>query len=67
MICQYCRDRKHTQCRGGTHCDCQHRPGTALPPWEQPSDDIDGPLLTTSASGTVKAMNIRLVGDEEDR
>ncbi|MDN3355163.1 hypothetical protein [Actinomadura sp. DC4] len=26
MICEACRDRRHGDCRGGTWCDCQHRP-----------------------------------------
>ncbi|MFD0692367.1 hypothetical protein [Actinomadura fibrosa] len=28
MICQSCRERRHGACRGGSWCDCQHRPGT---------------------------------------
>jgi hypothetical protein len=26
MICEACRDRRHGDCRGGTWCDCQHKP-----------------------------------------
>lgn len=26
MICQACKDRSHDNCRGGTWCDCQHKP-----------------------------------------
>ena len=25
MICQECKDTKHNECKGGTHCPCQHR------------------------------------------
>lgn len=25
MICQPCKDKAHTNCVGGTWCDCQHR------------------------------------------
>lgn len=29
MICEMCKDKPlpHDKCRGGTHCDCQHREG----------------------------------------
>lgn len=33
MICTDCRERRHGECRGGTWCDCQHLPGTALEAW----------------------------------
>jgi hypothetical protein len=26
MICVECRHRQHEDCRGGTWCDCQHKP-----------------------------------------
>jgi hypothetical protein len=26
MICEACRERRHGECRGGTWCDCQHKP-----------------------------------------
>lgn len=26
MICGRCADRHHEDCRGGTWCDCQHKP-----------------------------------------
>lgn len=26
MICEACRERRHRDCRGGTWCDCQHKP-----------------------------------------
>jgi hypothetical protein len=26
MICDACRKRHHTDCPGGTWCDCQHQP-----------------------------------------
>lgn len=26
MICEACRKRRHGECRGGTWCDCQHKP-----------------------------------------
>jgi hypothetical protein len=29
MICEACRERLHGECRGGTWCDCQHKPPTA--------------------------------------
>lgn len=25
MICQHCKETRHTLCRGRTWCDCQHR------------------------------------------
>ncbi|XRQ13590.1 hypothetical protein ACN3XK_22705 [Actinomadura welshii] len=31
MICESCRERRHGECRGGSWCDCQHRPGSATP------------------------------------
>ncbi|TDC71268.1 hypothetical protein E1200_02625 [Actinomadura sp. GC306] len=31
MICQSCRDHRHGECRGGSWCDCQHRPAPATP------------------------------------
>ena len=27
MICQNCKDTRHTLCKGRTWCDCQHRDG----------------------------------------
>jgi hypothetical protein len=39
MICEACRERRHGECRGGTWCDCQHKP-----PATEPHDDrIAGP------------------------
>jgi len=32
MICEACRERRHDKCRGGSWCDCQHRPPTPTPP-----------------------------------
>lgn len=26
MICEPCKDKSHAECKGGTWCDCQHRP-----------------------------------------
>ncbi|MFG2073405.1 hypothetical protein [Nonomuraea maritima] len=26
MICERCKDKRHEECRGGSWCDCQHRP-----------------------------------------
>ena len=26
MICKDCKEQKHELCRGGTWCDCAHRP-----------------------------------------
>ncbi|MCL2583824.1 MAG: hypothetical protein FWE35_15380 [Streptosporangiales bacterium] len=26
MICVSCRERRHSECRGGSWCDCQHLP-----------------------------------------
>ncbi|MFI6454346.1 hypothetical protein ACIBF6_22620 [Streptosporangium amethystogenes] len=26
MICQECKARRHEKCRGGSWCDCQHKP-----------------------------------------
>jgi hypothetical protein len=26
MVCKACQDERHTECRGGTWCDCQHLP-----------------------------------------
>ncbi|WP_131732616.1 hypothetical protein [Actinomadura formosensis] len=31
MICPACRDHRHEECRGGSWCDCQHRPPPATP------------------------------------
>ncbi len=35
MICASCRARRHEECpartRGGSWCDCQHLPGSAVP------------------------------------
>ncbi|MBB6396185.1 hypothetical protein BKA00_003099 [Actinomadura coerulea] len=31
MICQSCRERHHEDCRGGSWCDCQHKPGSGAP------------------------------------
>ena len=31
MICEACRDRRHGECRGGTWCDCQHKPPSTDP------------------------------------
>ncbi|WP_165965152.1 hypothetical protein [Actinomadura bangladeshensis] len=31
MICPPCRERRHEECRGGSWCDCQHRPPPATP------------------------------------
>ncbi|MEU8797534.1 hypothetical protein [Spirillospora sp. NPDC048819] len=36
MICRPCRERRHEECRGGSWCDCQHRPDTATPGRERP-------------------------------
>lgn len=44
MICKVCRENHHGDCRGGTWCDCQHRPGTALQTWAAkagPATDAD--------------------------
>jgi hypothetical protein len=38
MICEPCRERRHDDCRGGTWCDCQHRP-----PVEAEGDEDDRP------------------------
>jgi hypothetical protein len=26
MICEACREHRHEECRGGSWCDCQHKP-----------------------------------------
>ncbi|MFC7381411.1 hypothetical protein [Sphaerisporangium rhizosphaerae] len=26
VICEECKDHRHDDCRGGSWCDCQHRP-----------------------------------------
>jgi hypothetical protein len=26
MICEPCKDKSHAECKGGSWCDCQHRP-----------------------------------------
>lgn len=31
MICRSCRERHHEDCRGGSWCDCQHKPGSGAP------------------------------------
>lgn len=31
MICPACRNKQHTECRGGTWCACQHRPQVPEP------------------------------------
>ena len=35
MVCTHCREQQHAECPGGTWCDCQHLPLSALP---QPAD-----------------------------
>jgi hypothetical protein len=30
MVCPACHKGKHEDCRGGTWCDCQHRPPTEI-------------------------------------
>jgi hypothetical protein len=32
MICPHCRRREHQACKGGTWCDCQHKPPADLQP-----------------------------------
>jgi len=39
MICEACRERRHGECRGGTWCDCQHKPPATEPPATEPHDD----------------------------
>jgi len=29
MICPSCRRQEHESCKGGTWCDCQHKPSAA--------------------------------------
>ncbi|MGH3381532.1 MAG: hypothetical protein ACRDP6_43065 [Actinoallomurus sp.] len=36
MICEACRERRHSECRGGTWCDCQHKPPATEPPTTEP-------------------------------
>jgi len=31
MVCVSCRRQHHEDCPGGTWCDCQHQPLSALP------------------------------------
>ena len=49
MICEACRERRHGECRGGTWCDCQHKPPATEPnddqiaePAEEPADEPSG-------------------------
>jgi hypothetical protein len=37
MICLACRERRHEECRGGSWCDCQHRPVEPSPPVTGPA------------------------------
>ncbi|HEY5351245.1 MAG TPA: hypothetical protein VIK57_02215, partial [Streptosporangiaceae bacterium] len=37
MVCPSCRDQHHAECPGGTWCDCQHQPLSALPAPPPPS------------------------------
>jgi len=46
MICEACRERRHGDCRGGTWCDCQHKPpegedASATEPEENPEPDVN--------------------------
>lgn len=44
MICLPCRNRRHQECREGSWCDCQHRPGRATErPAPAPSEPADRP------------------------
>ncbi|MCP9978166.1 MULTISPECIES: hypothetical protein [Actinomadura] len=38
MICPSCREHRHEECRGGSWCDCQHRPEPATPGDERRDD-----------------------------
>ena len=42
MICPACRDRRHSECRGGSWCDCQHRPVVPTPPVTGPARAVSG-------------------------
>jgi hypothetical protein len=43
MICEACRERRHGECRGGTWCDCQHKPPTGEAAEERSAEPEDGP------------------------
>jgi hypothetical protein len=43
MICEACRERRHGDCRGGTWCDCQHKPPATEPPDDQIADPAETP------------------------
>jgi hypothetical protein len=43
MICEACRERRHRECRGGTWCDCQHKPPTGEAAEERSAEPEDGP------------------------
>jgi hypothetical protein len=48
MICEACRDRRHADCRGGTWCDCQHKPPEDVAP---ESDDGTEPQVNWLRQG----------------
>jgi hypothetical protein len=75
MICFPCRQRRHTQCPGGTWCCCQHQPGQATPD-QQPTGtdvadlaDVAGvrELVEASSLGTPGARALRARTSPETR
>ena len=44
MICEACRERRHGECRGGTWCDCQHKPSTKEPAEQHAEGHPDEPI-----------------------
>jgi hypothetical protein len=42
MICEACRERRHGECRGGTWCDCQHKPPAGEAHGDQVADAEPG-------------------------
>jgi hypothetical protein len=39
MICRACRAQRHEDCKGGSWCDCQHKPIEKTPPVTGPAGE----------------------------
>jgi hypothetical protein len=52
MICDACRERLHGECRGGTWCDCQHKP-----PAGETAETAEGRPVETDEDGPEPSIN----------